>query len=154
MVNVFATSKLETTRGLDHNVIENKDGSIICKKMTFGLRKFKASVGTKEQYTNYLLQAGTMFIDGIPVIRIVDEAARFFAASFLLEQSFRECWKTIQCVSLFYLGTPDYFVIDQRSPYTLKQMKELVRRFGVNLGKALIETPGAITVVEIYRVAL
>lgn len=40
--------------------------------------------------------------------------------------------------------TPDYFVIDQGSAYTLTEMRGIVEAFETCLYEAPIETPGAI----------
>lgn len=93
-----------------------------------------------------------MFLLGRPILHIVDESTRFTATCFLKNKSSSELWKAILLLWIHtYLGPPDYLSVDQGSAYTLKEFKGNVESHGITLREALIETPGAISVLDRYH---
>lgn len=58
----------------------------MCKKIDSAPLRFKLTMGSEERRFNHRVQVGTMFIDGRPVIHMVDEESHFCAAAFLCNQ--------------------------------------------------------------------
>ena len=62
---------------------------------------------------NYSVQIDVFYLDGKPVLYVIDEATSFIAARFLKDESTRTVWDTLRtCWIDTYLGPPDYFVHD------------------------------------------
>ena len=79
----------------------------ICRVNAAIPRRFKLTVGSDELRFNNRIYVDTMFIEGRPVIHIVDESTHFSAAAFLRSQSTSDIWKAI--LSLWthtYMGPP------------------------------------------------
>lgn len=84
----------------------------------------------------------TMFIEGRPVLHMVDERSHFQAAGFLRMQSTANIWKGIQKLWIFtYLGPPDFLALDQGSAYVSKYMKSIMAAAGISLEEAPIDNP-------------
>lgn len=142
---------LKITRSLE----KIKDERKICSKLDSSPRRFKLSVASEELRFNHRVQGDTIFIDGRPVIDMVDEATHFCAVSFLHNLSTKELWKTIQNKwSLVYPGLSDYLVVYQGTVKTSTEMKEIVAALGTCIDEAPIETPRAIGVFERYHAPL
>ena len=105
-------SKLDSkTKTLIHDIAKD---CRICKFAPSRPRSFKLTVGTDDLKFNHNVQVDTMFINGRPVIHIVDQATHFSSAAFLKNQSSKEVWKAIQHLwNLVYLGPPDCIKVDQ-----------------------------------------
>lgn len=67
---------------------------------------------------NYSVQVDVFYLDGKPVLHVVDEATSFIAARFLKDKSARIVQDTLYtCQINTYLGLPDYFVHDARKNF-------------------------------------
>lgn len=144
---------------IDKNTIDASekiaDGCDICKQTASAPRTFKLTVKTPELRFNCRVQADTMFIHGLPVLHMVEEATQFCAVSFLRSQTTKDISNKIQHMwSLVCLGSPSYLVVDQETAYISKEMNESSAVHGIQLHEALIERPGAIRKVERYHALL
>lgn len=99
-----------------------------------------------------------MFLDGKPVLHMVDESTHYTAAAFLKNQAAAKIWRMIERQwTLVYLGPPDFLAIDQGSSYMSyisREMRENLAASGLVLEEAPVETLGAIGVVERYHAPL
>lgn len=131
------------------------DGCKTCRLIASKPRRFKLTVGTNDLRFNHKVQIDTMFINGKPVLHMVDQATHFSAATFLKNQSSAEVWKAIQHLwNLVYLGPPDTIKVDQGSNYISRELRGELNANGIALEEAPIETPGAIGTVERYHAPL
>lgn len=124
----------------------------VCKYEDKKPRRFKLTVGSEELRFNQHVQIDTIFLEGKPVIHMVDEATHLCAAEFLPTQSTASIWCSIQSMwCLKYIGPPDHIAVDQGSAYTSAEMRGYMASQGITLRDAPIECPGSIGVVERYH---
>lgn len=96
-----------------------------------------------------------MYIDGKPVLHLVDEATHYNAAQFLRKQSSTDVWKSImRCWYRTYLGPPDFLHVDQGTNFVAKEFKECAEAEGIKILEAPIESPSTMSHVERYHVPL
>ena len=96
-----------------------------------------------------------MYINGKPVIHVVDEATHYQAALFLRRVNAEETWKAIlKCWFWVYLGPPDHLPVDQSSNFVSKQFRDSADAEGIILLEAPIECPSTMTHVERYHAPL
>ena len=127
----------------------------ICKTNAATPRRFKLTIGTDDLRFNNRIIVDTMFIEGRPVIHIVDECTHFTAASFLKSQSASEIWKSILMLwTHTYMGPPDFLAVDQGSAYISEEFKRNAAADGIIMEEAPIESPGSIGIVERYHAPL
>ena len=67
-----------------------------CQRITNAPNRFRVTLGAENVKLNERLQLDVMFLDGKPVLHIVDEGTKFSAARFLpTDQSTKTIWSTI-----------------------------------------------------------
>lgn len=116
------------------------------------LRSFRLKVGTDDMIFNHRVQVDTMFLDGRPVIHLVDLETQFFAAAFIKSQSTDEIWRRIQRFwTLVYMGPSEFLEVDQGTLYVSRDMKINLSASGKILKEAPIELPNCIGTVERYN---
>ena len=68
---------------------------------------------------NYSVQINVFYLDGKPVLYIIDEATSFITARFLKDESTRTVWDTLRTYWInTYLSPPDYFVHDAEKNFS------------------------------------
>lgn len=93
-----------------------------------------------------------MFIEGKPILHIVDEATHFTAATWLDNSTSKEIWKSLlQCWTHIYIGPPYFLRVDQCSNFVSKEFKGLTDTAGIKLVEAPIEYPSTMSHVERYH---
>lgn len=84
-----------------------KSGCDICYKTDGDPRRFMLRIGGDDLRFKNDVQVDIIFIQGIPVVHLVEEATHFSAEVFLCNQSTAEIYRTIQMIwSLSYFGLP------------------------------------------------
>lgn len=131
------------------------DNCRTCRDHASAPRRFKLTVGSDELSFNHRILLDTMFIDGRPVIHIIDEGTHYSAAGFLKSQTADAVWRVILNLwTLTYLGPPDFLSVYQGSNYISKEFRSKAEAQGISIDEAPIETPGAIGLVERYHAPL
>ena len=70
-----------------------------------------------------------MYIDGNPILHIIDEATRFQAAKWLRDLSAKHTWETLQyCWMDTYLGPPDLVNHDAGKNFISKEFRQYTTR--------------------------
>lgn len=115
-------------------------------------RRFKLAVGTDELRFNHIVAVDVMYIDGEPVLHIVDEATHFMSACFLRNSSTKEVWASIRkCWINVYLGPPDFLRVDQGSNLVSSEFKESAAGLDIVVLDAPVESPSTMSHVERYH---
>ena len=128
---------------------------MICAKHAAKPRRFKLTIGTDDLQFNHILAVDITYINGKPVIHVVDEATHYQAALFLKRVTAEETWKAIlKCWIRVYLGPPDHLRVDQGSQFISKHFKDSVDAEGITLLEAPIESPSTMSNVERYHAPL
>lgn len=98
---------------------------------------------------NRQVQVDTVYIRGQADLRMADEEKHCCATFFLRSLPNKKVWNRFQrLLSFVYFGRLDYFVVEQGSVYSGREMKESAESCGFSLGKALIESLNASGTVE------
>ena len=89
-----------------------------CQRIQSGPVRFRVSFGAENVKFNERIYMDIMYIDGKPVLHIVDEGTHFSAAAFLPDVSTKTIWTTIlECWAAIYTGLPHKILVDQGSQF-------------------------------------
>ena len=114
-------------------------------------RRFKFPLRDDDCCFNHAIIVDIFFIDGRPVLHIVDEATRFQAAKFLKGQSNNDVWNAIRQSWIdVYVGPPDLIVHDAGKNFTSKEMQQFAQSLGTGTKCAPVEAHHSIGLVERY----
>jgi hypothetical protein len=96
-----------------------------------------------------------MYINGKPVLHIVDEATRFNAACWLENMTAKATWDAIQYIwTDTYLGPPDFIVTDARKNFVSKEFVRLASAAGTITVSVPVEAHWSIGTIERYHAVL
>jgi hypothetical protein len=94
---------------------------------------------------NYAVQIDVFYLDGKPVLHIVDEATLFIAAHFLKDKSIRTVWDTLcTCWINTYLGPLDYFVHNAGKNFLSIEFQREARTMAVDVKEVPVEAHNSI----------
>ena len=93
-----------------------------------------------------------MYINGSPLLHVVDEATRFQAARWLSNgisaqyvwEALRMCWIDV------YLGPPDLITHDAGTNFTVVEFQQYTSSLAITTKEVLIEAANTISLVERY----
>ena len=126
-----------------------------CQKYASRPRRFKLTIGANDLIFNHVLAVDIMYINGKPILHVVDEATHYMSALFLRKVSSEETWKAIQrCWIRVYLGPPDNIRVDQGSNFVSQHFRNCTNSEGIQLLEAPVESPSTMTHVERYHAPL
>ena len=92
-----------------------------------------------------------MYLDGRPVLLIVDESTKFSAARFLTKMTTDAVWEAIvMCWSSVYTGLPQCIVVDEGAQFR-QVFAELTALHDIKLEKSGVEAHNSLGVGERYR---
>ncbi|HEY2455482.1 MAG TPA: hypothetical protein VGI71_23255 [Scandinavium sp.] len=104
---------------------------------------------------NFEIIIDVMYIDGKPVLHIVDTATAFQAARFLKDMSAKTAWDTLKlCWIDTYLGPPDYIVHDAGKNFISTEFKRNARSLSIEVKEIPVEAHNSIGKVERYHAPL
>ena len=90
-----------------------------------------------------------MYIDGNPVLHVIDEATRYQAAKWLHDLSAKHTWETLRyCWMDTYVGPPDHITHDAGKNFVSKEFRQLATSLGVATKSVLVEAHWSIGMVE------
>ena len=111
-----------------------------CQPIRNAPLRFRVTIGHENQRFNARSYIDVVYLDGRPVLHIIDEATRFSAARFLAKNSTESVWETIVlCWSSVYTGLFDYVMVDEGSQFR-KKFAELAKLHDGNLQKTPVES--------------
>ena len=101
---------------------------------------------------NYSIFIDIMYIDGQPLLHIVDEGTRFQNGKWLRNISTKHTWEKLQeCWIDTYLGPPDLIVHDAGKNFISKEFKQNARAMGTTCKSVPVEAHNSIGIVERYH---
>jgi hypothetical protein len=81
-----------------------------------------------------------MYIDGNPILHIIDEDTRYQAARWLRNISAKHTWDTLRsCWIDTYLGPPDHIVHDAGTNFTSKEFWGYAASLGIKIKSVPVE---------------
>jgi hypothetical protein len=111
----------------------------VCLRTRMAPRRFKLTMGMDDVQFNHIVAVDVMYLDGKPVLHIVDEATHFQTAAFLTKVTAEETWNVLSCSwSRMYLGPPDFLRIDQGTNFTAREFIDSAAGEGISVLEAPI----------------
>ena len=122
-----------------------------CQRIHNAPVRFRVTIGHEHVRFNARAYIDIMYLDGKPVLHIVDEATRFSAARFLPRVSTDAVWDSIiLCWSSVYTGLPHYIMVDEGSQFR-KIFAELAALHDVTLEKSGVQSHHSLGIGERYH---
>uniref|UniRef100_A0A093UYI9 Transposon Ty1-NL2 Gag-Pol polyprotein n=1 Tax=Talaromyces marneffei PM1 TaxID=1077442 RepID=A0A093UYI9_TALMA len=104
---------------------------------------------------NHSIIVDIMYINGKPVLHVVDEATRFNAAHWLDNISAKATWTTLRIMWIdMYLGPPDFIVTDAGKNFTSKEFSQNALSMNITVTTVPVEAHWSIGTVERYHAVL
>ena len=93
-----------------------------------------------------------MYIEGKPVLHLVDDATRFQAGRWLKNVSAQQIWDQLRlCWIDTYLGPPDLVTANAGKQFMAKKFKHYAANIGIIIKNAPVEVHHSISMVERYH---
>ena len=90
-----------------------------------------------------------MYINGSPILHIIDEATRFQAARWLRNISAKHTWDTLRlCWIDTYLGPPDYITHDAGKNFVSKEFRQYTISMAISTKSVPVEAHWSIGIME------
>jgi hypothetical protein len=101
---------------------------------------------------NYSIVVDIMYIDGAPLLHIVDEGTRFQTGRWLQNISAKHTWDVLRmCWIDTYLGPPDIITHDAGKNFVSKEFKQYATIFGTATRSVPVEAHNSVGMVERYH---
>ena len=115
-------------------------------------QRFKFSLKDPEVDFNFEVIVDVMYLDGKPVLHVVDAATGFQAARFMRNMSAKETWDVLkECWIDTYLGPPDIITHDAGTNFDSTEFRNEARLVGVTCHQVPVEAHWSIGKVEGYH---
>jgi hypothetical protein len=116
--------------------------------------RFKFTLKDDHEF-NHSVIIDVMYLDGKPVLQVVDSATAFEAARFLKDMSARTAWDTLRaCWIDTYLGPPDMVVHDAGKNFASAEFKQLADSMAIGIKEVPVEAHNSVGLVERYHAPL
>ncbi len=90
-----------------------------CQRIQNAPSRFRVSFGADNLCFNERIFLDVMYLDGLPVLHVIDEATHFSSARFLTNVSTKCIWQTfVECWSAIYIGLPNRVLVDQGTAFS------------------------------------
>ena len=101
---------------------------------------------------NHSIYVDILYIDGHPVLHIVDEATRFQAARWLQNISAQHTWDMLRLMWIdTYIGPPDNIIHDAGTNFTSKEFRQHANSLAIITKAIPVEAHWSIGIVERYH---
>lgn len=122
-----------------------------CQRITTAPKRFRVTLGSEHVQFNEQILIDIMYIDGSPILHVVDSGTKFNAASFLKDKSIETVWKTLmQCWILIYTGMPNRIMVDQGTEFG-DLFIHMAEENNVQVSKTGIEAHSSLGLCERYH---
>ena len=122
-----------------------------CQKHGKSLGRFSFTLKDDIDF-NFNIIVDILYIDGKPVLHIVDESTRFQAGHWLKDVSAKHVWDQLRtCWIDTYLGPPDLVTTDAGKQFTSRKFKQFAANMGIVVKPVLVEAHHFIGLVERYH---
>jgi hypothetical protein len=121
-----------------------------CQKHGKSPGRFKFTIRADgDPVFNYCIIVDIMYIEGNPLLHIIDEATRFQAARWLRSLSAKHTWDALrECWIDTYLGPPDHIVHDAGTNFTSKEFQQLAKTMSITTRSVPVEAHWSVRLVE------
>lgn len=128
----------------------------LCQKHSTAPGRFKFTIRNSDAIQfNHTILVDIMYIDGAPVLHVVDDATSFQAARWLPDIATRTVWNALRnCWLDVYIGPPDYIVTDAGKNLTSKEFQNNASLVGTTANAVPVEAHWSIGKVERYHAIL
>ena len=156
LFNVLKRARPDETRPETHEILKQiSKACSTCQVHSSGPLRFRVTLPKSKCVFNHELALDLMWLDGSPVLHVVDTHTHFSSAIFLNGKSTKDVWNAfIICWAAVYPGYPDRFRVDQDSIFTSKEWHQLSHSAGIDVQLSGIESHNAIGVGERYHAPL
>ena len=101
---------------------------------------------------NHSIIIDIMYINGKPILHVVDEETRYQAGRWLPNISAKQTWETLRlCWIDTYLGPPEYITHDAGKNFVSKEFSQYSNSMGISLRAVPVEAHNSIGIVERYH---
>lgn len=116
--------------------------------------RFKFAL-TDDYEFNHSIIIDVMYIDGKPVLQVIDASTSFGAAKFLNDMSTSTVWDTLwYCWIDTYQGPPDQIVHDAGTNFASRDFRQLAQLMSISTKEVPVEAHNSIGKVERYHTPL
>ncbi len=116
--------------------------------------RFKFTLKDNHEF-NYSVIIDVMYLDGKPILQVVDSTTAFEAVRFLKDMSARTAWDTLRaCWIDTYLGPLDMVVHNARKNFASMEFKQLANSMAIEIKEVLVEAHNSVGLVERYHAPL
>lgn len=122
-----------------------------CQKHGKAPGRFKFHLRDEVNF-NHSIIIDVMYLDGNPVLHVVDEATGFNSGRWLLNLTSKHTWEMLRlCWIDVYIGPPDYIVHDAGLNFTSKEFRQYASSMGITTKGVPIEAHWSIGKVERFH---
>ena len=127
-----------------------------CQRFGSAPLRFKFTLRDSDNvHFNQSIFADVLYIDGTPVLHVVDEATRFQAARFLPNMTAVTLWETLRlCWIDTYLGPPAIINHDAGTNFASADFQQYNKSLGIETKEVPIEAAQSMGIVERYHMPL
>ena len=120
-----------------------------CQKHAKSPGRFKFTLRDDSIDFNGSVFLDIMYINGQPVLHIIDEATKFQAARWLKDVSAATTWDTLkECWIDTYLGPPDRLTHDAGRNFASREFRQNAATTGININVVPVEAHWSVGIVE------
>ena len=125
-----------------------------CQMHSTAPGRFKFTLNDDMEF-NFQILVDIMFIDGKPILHVIDAATSFQAARFLRDMTAKEVWDTLRMAWIdTYVGPPDTLVSDAGTNFTSAEFKANARIMAIKVEEVPVEAHNSIGKLERYHAPL
>ena len=85
----------------------------LCQRLSHAPHRFRVSLPEKYVVFNRIVCMDIMFLEGKPILHVLDKDTKFSAAAFLRSETTEETWETLMRIWVsVYIGSPDTITTD------------------------------------------
>ena len=148
LFNILKRARLVETTPETHKILKQISKACnTCQVHSPGPLRFRVTLPKSKCFFNHELALDLMWLDGRPVLHVVDTHTHFSSALFLNGKSTKDVWNAfIICWAALYPGYPDRFRVDQDSIFTSREWAQLSLSAGIDVQLSGVESHNAIGV--------
>lgn len=129
----------------------NEKSCVACQEYAQRPRRFKFTLRVDVDF-NHNVYIDIFYIDGKPVLHMVNEATRFQAAKWLTNVSAGSLWKALRkCWIDFYLGSPDVITHDADKNFMGRAFAGKADMLHIAAKSVPVESAKSMSIVERYH---
>ena len=145
----------KTTENLRSIIDSVSKACVKCKKFSARPFHFRASFWDESVVYNHELVLDLMWLNGSPVLHVVDTHTSFQNAAFVVDKSPEEFWRSFKkCWTTVYLGLPNVLRVDQEASFHNAKFMALCNIHGVTLQSSEVESHNSIDKGERFHASL